>query len=170
MLDQVLFTNENKFDFNEENNLMDVITKNCVVLCQDTGVRYFLAKEIADICEGKHEDADGHQYCTASGEMPRLTRRIEYLPTSIFEIDGEQQIVVSVEVPFVLSVKNVNDLWFAVRTRENKVALYPFTGFKNYKEVWAAGMSRLYCDVAGGRYYAPAPFGQTINNTEIGKE
>jgi hypothetical protein len=153
MLRGILFNDPEKFDYNDDNNLMDVITDNCIILCEDTKLKYFLANQIEDICLGNHTHEGGYEYCVGDDETePEVTGRIAYLPTSIFTIDNEQKITITVEAPFILTAKSIEDIWFAARTNEDKISIYPFKIFKGHKEVWSQGVEKVYRNVINGRY------------------
>ena len=153
MLRGILFNDPEKFDHNDDNNLMDVITNNCIILCEDTKLKYFLANQIEDICLGKHTHEEGYEYYVGDDEEePKITGRMTYLPTSIFTIDNEQKIIVTVEAPFILTAKSIEDIWFAARSAENKVSIYPFKVFNGHKETWDKGVEKVYLNVINGRY------------------
>ena len=153
MLKSIIFKDPEKFDYSNENNYMDIITNNCIILCEDPTLKYFLANQIEDICLGCHMHEEGHDYDVGDcDEEPKITDRIIYLPTSIFTIDNEQKIILTVEAPFILMATSAEDIWFAQRSVENKVSIYPFRVFKNHKATWRNGIENVYKDVISGRY------------------
>lgn len=165
MLRGILFNNPEKFDYNNDNNNMDIITDNCIVLCEDTKLKNFLAQQIEDICHGKHEDENGYEYAVDDDEYeddeyrPEITDRISYLPTTILTIDREQRIVLTVEAPFIFTAKSLKDIWFAVWTTDGKASIYPFRVFKGHKETWDMGVTKVYRNVINGRYGAYLSYG-----------
>lgn len=167
MLDAILFNDPKKFKQESEYNYIDTITDNCIILCEDTGVKCFLAQQIEDICTGKHKES-GYDYWADS--PLNITDRFEYLPTTIFEIDEEQKISITIEPPFVLTANSPADIWFAIRDMENKVAIYPFRLFKGFNEVWESGIQNVYKSVISGKFGCYDGFSHTVNNTPIGKE
>lgn len=160
MLRGIEFNNPNCFDTTDENNLMDVLTKNTIIICEDVGIKEFLAKEICDICEGKHKDT-GHNYFAEDTDELKYKRGIWYLPTFEIFIDNEQKIVLTIEAPYVFTANTPEDVWFAVRTIENKVAVYPIKVFKEYDKKWAEGLDAVYKFIVGGRY---GPFSYSNTN------
>jgi hypothetical protein len=155
MLKAIIFNDPEKFDFNNDNNNMDIISNNCIILCEDTKIKYFLARQIEDICDGKHRHEEGYLYSVGDDENapdPQITNRIEYLPTALFTIDNEQRIALTVEASFILTATSIEDIWFAERTADNKISIYPFRVFKGHKETWDKGIEKVYRDVINGRY------------------
>ena len=156
MLKGILFNDPEHFDFNDDNNYIDVITNNCIILCEDAEVKRFLAQQIEDICDGKHRHEEGHTYSTGddidNAHDPQITNRISYLPTTWLTIDNEQKIVLTIEAPFILTAISPEDIWFAERTSYDKVTIFPFKIFKGYKEVWDEGIEKVYKNIINGRY------------------
>lgn len=153
MFKGILFNDPEKFDFNNENNYMDIITNNCIVLCDDIKIKHFLASQIEDICDGKHQGEEGYTYDIGDCEEdPKITSMIGYLPTSIFTIDNEQKITVTVEAPFILTATSIEDIWFASRSNDNKISIYPFRIFIGHKEIWDEGVEKVYKSFIHGRY------------------
>lgn len=169
MLNAILFNDPEKFDFNDDNNYMDTITNNCIVICEDTGIKNFLAKQIEDIFGGKHEHEDGYIYYTDEHREVNITSRISYLPTTHFIINNEQKITFTIEAPFVLTATSVEDIWFACRTNDNKVSIYPLKVFKGHKEDWDIGVFEIYKNVISGRY-GTYSFGNVSNVPINGEE
>ena len=152
MLEAILFNDPEKFDFNDENNYMDTITNNCIVICEDTEVKNFLSKQIEDIFDGKHEHEGGYDYYIDEHREVYITNKIAYLPTTHFVINNEQKITFTIEAPFVLTATSVDDIWFASRTTDNKVSIYPLRAFKGHNEDWNNGVFEVYKNVISGRY------------------
>ena len=155
MLKGILFNDPEHFDFNDDNNYIDVITNNCIILCEDSEIKRFLARQIEDICDGKHRHEEGYAYSTGDDDDapdPKITNKIEYLPTALFTIDNEQKIAITIEAPFVLTATSTEDIWFAARTNDNKVSIFPFKVFKGHKETWNKGVEAVYKNIIQGRY------------------
>ena len=148
---------------------MDVLTTNTIVICQDTGVAHFLAEEINDICEGKHE-IEGHDYYAEDTDELNCRPGLMYLPTHELIIDGEQKIVFTVEAPYVFLAKSAKDIWFADRTEDNKINLYPLTIYIGYDEEWEKGLENIYKFIICGKYgnysYAHINFAKIGNNVK----
>lgn len=152
MITGIEFNDSEKFDHTDDNNLMDIITENCIILCEDVDIKRFLANEIINICTGKYVDNDDVVYDVEPFEEPKLTKNVTYFPTSILEIDHTQRIVVTIEAPFILTATDKLDIWFAIRTNNNTVSIYPFKVFKGHQEDWNQGVYRVYFNTINGRY------------------
>lgn len=151
MIRGIKFNNENCFETAKQGNLMSILTTNTIVICQDTGVAHFLAEEITDICAGKHE-TEGHDYYAEDTDELKCRPGIVYLPTHELLIDGEQKIIFTVEASYVFLAKSAKDIWFADRTKDNKVSLYPLTIYIGYDKEWEKGIENIYTFIVSGRY------------------
>ena len=165
MLRGIRFNNENCFDASDDNNLVDTLTTNTIILCEDVGVKEFLAKEIQDICAGRHKEG-GHDYYVEPSDELKCETGIFYLPTFELIIDEEQKILLTIEAPLLLTAKTPDDIWFAARTRDNRVSLYPMKIFEGYENKWNEGIYAVYKYVISGRY-GPFRYGN-LNDTPIG--
>lgn len=151
MLRAILFNDPEKFDYTDQNNYIDNITDNCIILCEDSSIKSFLSQQIQDICDGKHL-TEGHDYYADDDCQPKITNRFEYLPTAHLTINDTQKVYITIEAPFVLMTKQPEDIWFAIKTKDNKISIYPFRIFKGYKEDWERGVECVYKSVIAGRY------------------
>ena len=74
MIKAIQFNDRNKFDYTADNNLMDIITKNCIILCEDVDIKRFLSNEIFKICCEKYVEDESVLYDTESDDEPKLRR------------------------------------------------------------------------------------------------
>lgn len=139
-------------------NLMDRMTQNMIVICETPRIKNIIWKEIEKICNGKCE-RDGHDYYIPKeqenrGEFPpRITKYgVHYLPTTQIIIDEEQKITLTIEAPFVLTAKSIEDIWFACLNGENKISIYPMIIFHGSKGKWDQGISEVYSYICQGKY------------------
>lgn len=166
MLKAIMFNNPDAFDFSDDNNNMDKITDNCIILCEGTSVKRYLSQQIQDICDGKHEDK-GHDYATDEDARLQLTSRYEYLPTAHLVVDDSQKIYITVEAPFILTAKSPDDIWFAAKTHDKKISIYPLRVFEGYRDDWNKGVSCVYRNYINGRYGAYGGYVSVDNETFI---
>lgn len=150
MLEGILFNNDKYFDSTDDNNLIDTMTKNTIILCEDSGVKMFLSNAIKEICRGVHKES-GYDYYYVNEDI-EYKIGLDYLPTTELFIDNEQKIVITIEAPYVLTAKDPEDIWLAARTADNKISIYPIRVFKGYKEKWAEGIDSVYRFIVQGRY------------------
>lgn len=151
MLRGILFNDDKYFESINDDNLMDVLTENTIILCEDTEIKNFLYHVIIDICDGKHIES-GYDYYIEDTDYLNYKYGINYLPTTELNIDTEQKITFTVEAPYILTATSPKDIWFAQRTKENKIRIYPLRVFKGYKERWEQGVYKIYIDTIAGRY------------------
>ena len=151
MLRGILFNDDKYFESINDDNLMDVLTENTIILCEDTEIKNFLYHAIIDICDGKHIES-GYDYYIEDTDYLNYKYGINYLPTTELNIDTEQKITFTIEAPYILTATSPKDIWFAQRTKENKIRIYPLRVFKGYKERWEQGVYKIYIDTIAGRY------------------
>lgn len=153
MLEAIKF-NGDLFNHEDNNDLIDTMTKNMIIICDSPHTRRALFNAFEEICEGKCVET-GHDYSVDDEEKlyPKITNRIViYLPTIRFEIDNEQLITITIEAPFVFTAKEIGDIWFAETDAENKILIYPMTCFKGCHDKWEEGLDAVYEYVTQGRY------------------
>lgn len=167
MLRGILFNDDKYFESINDNNLMDTLTQNTIILCEDTEIKKFLYHAIIDICDGKHIES-GYDYYIEDTDYLNYKNGINYLPTTELNIDTEQKITFTVEAPYILTATSPKDIWFAQRTKENKIRIYPLRVFKGYKERWEQGVYKIYIDTIAGRY-GNYSYGN-ISKEKIGEE
>ena len=142
--------NSSIFDKKDDNNLMDKLTANTIILCENTTVRNLIAKEIVRILNHECEsNGDNDYYCEPTDNM-RYKYVVNYLPTTTLDVDCEQLITITVEAPYILTAKEPDDIWFASVDKDNIISIYPLKIFKGYKEVWE--QKKTYQYVLSGRY------------------
>lgn len=166
MLRGILFNDEKYFESSDDNNLMDILTGNTIILCEDNKVKNFLYDAIREICDGKHKET-GYEYYAEDTDRLNLRVGISYLPTTELYIDDEQKIVLTMEAPYIFTAKQPEDIWFAQRNNDNKIFLYPMKVFKGYKEKWNEGIQAVYHYIVQGRY-GDYKYGNIVE-TEIGQ-
>lgn len=152
MIKAIQFEKLDQFDHNDENDFMDIITDNCIILCEDVDIKRVVASKIMEICCGTYADNDLVGYEVNHDGEPKLTKNITYFPTSLLCIDNDQHIVCTIEASSILSAKNVEDIWFAIRNNNNKISIYPLRVFKGHKDDWDQGIEHIYLNVVNGRY------------------
>ena len=114
MLRGIKFNDDKYFESTDDNNLMDTLTQNTIILCEDTEIKKFLYNAIKDICYGKHEK-QGYDYYIEKTDLLQFRYGINYLPTVELNIDDEQKIILTVEAPYILTATSPKDIWFAQR-------------------------------------------------------
>lgn len=149
--------NGNEFEHIDDNDLLN-LTKNTIILCANSDIKYRIFKVIDDICKAKCEE-ENDITCYSMGEedderglIPKMKVNINYLPTTILTIDDEQTITLTIEAPFIFTAKEYKDIWFADINEDNVIYIYPFFAFKGYKEVWEEGLFSVYKNFILGRY------------------
>lgn len=156
MIINVEFVSE-EFNHNDDYNVMLEITNNAIILCDDPKIKSKIYSEFVEICTGKCEKDGTNIYCNSTDNVdrgiPQLTKtHISFLPTTIVEIDNEQRITFTVELPHILQAKTAEDIWLAVENDYGTISIYPITLFKGYEDVWKKGIYEVYKTIAYGRY------------------
>lgn len=146
---------EYQFETKDNYNLMSELTSNTIILCANPKIKNFITQQIVDIFDCKHEEFDEESHDYNSNDYPcnmDYKYIIQYLPTTILFIDSLQQIILTVEAPFVIQAKSPKDIWFVDYDKDNKLIVYPFNIFKGYQDDWDKGIMEVYKNVCNGRY------------------
>ena len=151
MLRGILFNDDKYFYSLNDDNLMDILTNNTIVICEDNKIKDFLYKAITEICDGQHSES-GYDYYIEPEDKLCLKVGLNYLPTTELFIDDNQKIVLTMEAPYILTAKSPDDIWIAQRSCDNRIAIYPIRVFKGYKEKWDEGVDAVYQFIVNGRY------------------
>ena len=146
---------EYQFETKDDYNLMNELTSNTIILCANSKIKNFIMQQIVDILDCKHKEFDEESHDYNTDDYPcnmDYKYIIQYLPTTILSINSLQQIILTIEAPFILQAQSPKDIWFVDYDKDNKLLVYPFTIFKGYKDDWDEGVMELYKNVCNGRY------------------
>lgn len=136
------------FETKDDNNIISPATNNMIILCNSSETKDIISDEIERL-----NDDDGADYGSSSGKDADIKNVIRYKPTSVYDIDNEEQkFIITVEDPYILTAKDKWDIWFADVNKENRIEIYPFVSFIGSEEIWDRGIDRVYKDVLIGRY------------------
>lgn len=137
------------------------LTKNTIVLFNNSDLKYKFVKEFLKVKNDETENDDGSIiYSTVSdndkweeqNNKAEIKAVVEYLPTSIYLIDDEQKFIFTTEAPFVLQCNNPYDLWFCDTNNEDEIQAYSFVEFKDYESIWNKGIETVYKWLINGRF------------------
>ena len=141
------------FDNSENENIMTELTDYVIILCDSSNTKAVISDEIESI-----NYAIGPDYENDKSEDSDIRTEKRYLPTSIYNIDGEQKIIVTVEDPFVLTAKTKEDIWFADTNLDgSKIYIYPLTAFAGYKQM---SIYEIYTGVLSGVFGSFGRYGR----------
>lgn len=140
----------------EKDIIFAEMTTNTIVLCQNSDLKYKLAKEFDKIMIGE-ADKDGSNVIYSTNDMEEVGMRVvsEYKPTTIYEVNNsEQRIILTVEATSILNIKCPEDLWFFGELDDTGgVRVYALTEFMNYEKTWEEyGIQGIYRNTVNGRY------------------
>jgi len=141
------------------------LTNNTIILCQNSELKYKLITELNKIITGEADREESNvSYSTNDDEDVGMKLVSTYKPTTIYDINnGEQRIIVTVEAPTILSMENINDLWFLgkLSSNDNEVSMYALTEFSGHKEFWEQqGAEGIYLNTIRGRYGTYEAYGE----------
>ena len=147
--------------FSKEKLEMYELTKNVIVLFNNYELKNKFVKEFCKIQFDETDKDDGSiVYSTIIDDDKAIEQNhkaeirniFTYMPTTKFEVDGEQRFIFTVETPFILQCKDPYDLWFCDINNKGEIQLYSFVEFTEYKKVWNKGIDVVYKEVINGRY------------------
>lgn len=132
------------------------LTKNNIFICSKPSVKNKFWMKIKDIWEvGDNGEEDVVYIYEPYDEDPKQDFtgfHINYLPTTIVQLQNGQRFIFTVETPFILTATDKRDIWFVDEDKEGKIYCYAFTDFKGYEELWNQGVERIYTDINSGMY------------------
>lgn len=137
------------------------LTNNTIVLFNNSDLKYKFQKEFLKIRDDE-TDKDDNSVCYSTAmnnekfeeqdHKAEIKRVIEYIPTSIYKVDNEQTVVLTIEAPFIYKCKDPYDLWFCDINKKDEIQLYSLVEFKGYKESWDKGIDNIYLMTIDGRF------------------
>lgn len=139
----------------KECNLLE-LTSNNIFICSKPSVKNRLWKKIKDIWEiNDNGEADVIYIYEPYDEEPKKDLdgfNVNYLPTTIVQLQNGQKFIFTVEAPFILTATDRRDIWFADEDEDGNIYCYAFTDFKGHKESWKQGVERVYVEIISGIY------------------
>lgn len=143
--------NAERFDTKDDNNLMNPITENTVVICNNRKLIESLEKEIISTINGKAEYNDYDCDIEDVGKA-RSDSRCDI--QKVIDING-QKIILSLEPAIIYRAEKIEDVWFydwygiGESYREQ---IYPLIVFKGSRDKWNEGRDAVYNMIIAGRY------------------
>lgn len=136
--------------------VLSELTKNNIFICSNVKVKNRFLKKIKDIWEvGDNGEADVIYIYEPYDEDPKQDFtgfNVNYLPTTIVQLQNGQRFIFTVEAPFVLTATDRKDIWFVDENEDGKIYCYAFTDFKDHKKSWEQGVERVYVEIISGIY------------------
>lgn len=150
MVTGILFKDE-RFDTKDDNNLLEPLTENTIILCNNFELMHTLAEEIINTINGKAEYND---YCCDEEDVGKAMYELNFGLQKVINIDG-QKIILCLEPAMIYRATQIEDIWFADWNGKDdnyKESVYPMVIFKGSHEVWNKGLDEVYKTIVNGRY------------------
>lgn len=150
MVKGILFKDK-RFETKDNNNLLDPITENIIILCNNQRLMHTFAEEIINTINGKAEYND--YYCDKE-DVGKAKYELAFGLQRVININ-EQKIFLCLEPAMIYKAKQIEDIWFLdwIGSGVNyKEWVYPMTVFKGSHEIWNEGLDRVYRMIVSGRY------------------
>lgn len=136
--------------------VLSELTGNNIFLCSKPSVKNKLWKKIKDIWEiGDNGETDVMYIYEPYDEEPKQDTNgfnVNYLPTTIVQLQNGQRFIFTVEAPFILTATDEKDIWFVDENKDGNIDCYAFTDFRGHEERWGQGVERVYVEVISGIY------------------
>lgn len=155
---------DKRFETKDDNNLLNEITENIIIICNNPRLMNSFAEEIINTINGKAEHNDYH--CDDS-DMGKAKYELNFGLQKVIDING-QKIILGLEPALVYRAKQLEDIWFLDCTGSKyekeewfgsldkkddyKEFIYPLLVFKGSKEDWNSGLDTIYRNLCGGKY------------------
>ena len=150
MVEGILFKDK-RFETKDNNNLLNPITENIIILCNNQELMHTFAEEIVNTINGKAEYND--YYCDEE-DIGNAKYELSFGLQRVINING-QKIYLCLEPAMIYKAKQIEDIWFLdwVGKDDNyREWIYPMTVFKGSHEIWNEGLDRVYRMIVSGRY------------------
>ena len=143
--------NSERFDSNDDNNVMCPITENIVIICRSNKLMTSLEDEIISTING---DAEYNDYDCDEEDIGKAKSDSRCGLQGVININ-RQKIILSIEPAIVYRAKSIEDVWFydCYGLGETyKEQIYPMTVFKGSRDKWNEGRDAVYNMIIAGRY------------------
>lgn len=154
MLRRICF-GDTRFKKQGGSNLLELYTKNTIILCNNCKIMHTLADEIINTINEKTEYND---YDCDDEDIGRAKNILRFGLQRIIEING-QYITLALEPSIIYKADTAEDIWFAdwqgvEGNAENPYleSIYPMLIFKGSREIWNQGKDEVYKMICNGRY------------------
>ena len=118
MLTNMLFK---QTDFVLYNNYINDLTDNTIIICDSFSVKNYVTNIFKKLLNGKYKEENTYLDYTTQPDLKDL--EIDVLVdnerTTFLSVDGEQDIVVSVDSSFLFKANSAKDVWFAQKDEES---------------------------------------------------
>ena len=151
--------------YNDDNCLVG-LTNNTIILCNDLQIKSKIVNAMNDMFEHELDNSEDFEF-----EYDDEDDDISYEEKIFIDSDTitifnlyNQKITISTEPSVVYKANFVNDIWFAIRTKNERYScnfskespylysMYPMTIFRSSGKYFKKGLDRLYKDIINGCY------------------
>lgn len=144
-----------RFEAKDYYNVLEPITENCIIVCNNLNIMNRLADEIINTINSKAEYND---YWCDNEDVGKAKYELNFGLQKIIDING-QKITLALEPAIIYKAKQIEDIWFYDwfgRDVNNtyREYVYPMTIFKGSHDIWNEGLDRVYKMIVSGRYGA----------------
>lgn len=150
MVQGILFKDE-RFETKDDNNLLDPITENIIIICNNLKLMDSFAEEIINTING---EAEYNDYWCDEEDVGKAKYELNFGLQKVINING-QKITLGLEPALVYRAKQVEDIWFLDWYGKDKTyreLIYPLVAFKGSHEAWNEGLDRIYRNICHGIY------------------
>ena len=150
MVEGILFKDK-RFKKKDYYNLLEPITENIIILCNNVELMHTLAEEIINTINSKAEYND--YYCDEE-DVGKAKLKLAFGLQRVIDING-QKITLCLEPAMIYKAKQIEDIWFFdwIGTDETyEEFIYPMTVFKGSHDKWDEGLDAVYNMIVSGRY------------------
>ena len=140
-----------RFETKDDNNLLNPITENIIIICNNLKLMDSFAEEIINTINGKAEYND---YFCDEEDVGKAKYELNFGLQKVINING-QKITLGLEPALVYRAKQVEDIWFLDwygKDETYRELIYPLVVFKGSHEDWNEGLDRIYRNICNGRY------------------
>ena len=140
-----------RFETKDENNLLEPITENIIILCNNLKLMDSFADEIINTINGKAEYND---YMCDDEDIGKAKYELNFGLQKVINING-QKITLCLEPAMIYRAKQIEDIWFLDWSGKGdtyRESICPMTVFKGSHKKWNEGLDAVYRYICNGRY------------------
>lgn len=149
---------DSRFETKDDYNVLNPITDNCIIICNNWKLMNSLADEIVNTVNGKAEYND---YWCNEEDVGKAKYDLNFGLQRVIDING-QKITLALEPAIVYKAKQLNDIWFFDYSGTDEIEtlppyrefIYPMFVFKGSHDKWNEGLDAIYKMICNGRYGA----------------
>ena len=132
---------DKRFETKDQNNLLEPLTENTIIVCNNYQLMSALADEIVNTINANAEHND---YCCDEEDVGKAKYVLNFGLQKVIDING-QRITLCLEPAMIYKATKIEDIWFCDWLGEDdtyRESVYPIVIFNGSDEVYTTQLSK----------------------------